>query len=590
MIKERIQQLRNSMLTNGVSAYLIPTSDYHASEYVADFFKSRVYFSGFKGSAGSLLVLKDKAYLFTDGRYFIQAEKELRGSGIELMKIGEKGVLHLDDFIFSSLDKNEVFSFDGRLISYKQYLKYQVLANKNKVIIKDLDLVSSIIENRPSLPEGELYVLEDKYTGLSSIKKIKEIRKKMKEIKVKNHLITTLDDIAYLLNLRGNDVPCNPVFLSYLLIQNNKTTLFIDNKKVKNVLSYLTNQKIEIKEYNDIESELVKIKGKVLMDSNKVNARLGSLLNKKVINQQNPSILMKAIKNKIEIKNLLLAHLKDGIAMSKFMYWLKTNVGKQELTEVDAQNKLYELRAEQTDYLGPSFDTICGYADHAALMHFKATKENTYKLKKEGLLLVDSGGQYYQGTTDITRTFVLGEVKDIEKKHFTAVLKSVLALWNATFLKGARGTSLDVLAREPIWKLLIDYKCGTGHGVGYLLNVHEAPNGFRWQIVPERNDSAILESGMVTTDEPGIYLEGQYGIRIEQELLCKELSENEFGTFMGFDCITLCPIDLDGINVEELSQEEKDLLNRYHQEVYQKVSPYLTKEEKEFLKIYTRRI
>lgn len=597
MIKENIQEIQNQLNFMGVGAYIVPTNDYHASEYVPEYFKERAFLSNFTGSQGTLVITQKDAFLFVDGRYYIQAECQIKDTGITLMKMGEPGVPTIEELIRKFVKRNKKLGFNAKYISIAQGKKYEELVKSLETSIHDVDLVKDIWKNRPPLPKEKVWILENKYAGETLTDKLKRIRKEMINKNTKHFLLTVLDDIAWTLNLRGNDIPCNPVFLSYLLINENDATLFIDQDKVDDkVREYLAKNNVNIKDYDLIYEDLKNIRNNILLDENKVNFSLYNSLKKMsnykehIINEENPTLLMKAIKNDVEVANLKLAHIKDGIALTKFMYWLKTNIGKIPMSELSVQEYLYELRKEQPNYIEPSFNTICAYKDHAAMMHYSATKESDAKLKKENMLLVDSGGQYYEGTTDVTRTFVLGPISKEEKHHFTLSLQSNLNLAAAIFLEGCKGINLDILARGPIWDELIDYKCGTGHGVSYLMNVHEGPNGFRWRIVPERNDSATLVPNMITTDEPGIYLEGKYGIRHETELLCVDKGTTEFGHFLGFECITLCPFDLDGINVDELSPKQKDILNKYHQEVYEKLSPYMNKEEREFLKEYTRAI
>ena len=417
----------------------------------------------------------------------------------------------------------------------------------------------------------------------------------MKEQGATTFILTALDDIAWLFNIRGNDIPYNPVVLSYAIVTMDKAYFFANPSVIgEEVKSEFAKNQICIQDYEKIykvvqqltESEVV------LLDENKVNYKLFCLINPqiKVINSINPTTLAKAVKNPVEIENLRKAHLKDGIAVTKFMYWLKKNALTSKITEISASDYLEELRSANESFLELSFGTISAFGPNAAMMHYSATEESNATLEPGNFLLVDSGGQYYEGTTDITRTFAIGEVSDELKKHFTLVTKSMLNLANAKFLHGCTGLNLDILARGPLWNIGIDYRCGTGHGVGYLLNVHEAPNGFRWKVVPERNDSCVLEEGMVTTDEPGVYIEGSHGIRTENELICRKDEKNEYGQFMSFETITYVPIDLDAIDPTYLNQIDKDQLNQYHAMVYEKISPYLTSEEQVWLKEYTRAI
>ena len=591
MIDVNLKIIQNINQKNNYGAYIVPTNDYHASEYVSEYFKERVFLSNFTGSQGTLVISKTNAYLFVDGRYFIQAENQIKGTSIILMKMGEPGVPTVNELLEEIVKDGEDIALNAQYISINEGKKYlQLIQNKNGSLV-DIDLVKNIWLNRPTLPKDKLWILEDKYSGENIKSKLSRIREEMNKEGADNLLITVLDDIAWTTNLRGNDIPCNPVFLSYLLIDMDKAYLYVDLDKITpEVKTYLNEAGVDIKDYSSINDDLSLLKGSTWLDPNKVNYSLSSHIFTKKIYKDNPTLLMKAIKNDVEVNNLKLAHIKDGVALTKFMYWIKKNAGKTPISEVSAQNYLYDLRSKQPNYIEPSFTTICAYKEHAAMMHYSANEESDVPISNEGMLLVDSGGQYYEGTTDVTRTFILGKISKGEKHHFTLALQSNLNLNDAIFLEGCRGINLDILARGPIWDELIDYKCGTGHGVSYLMNVHEGPNGFRWKIVPERNDSAILVKNMITTDEPGIYLENKYGIRHETELLCVEKGESEFGKFLGFECITLCPFDLDGINVDELTAKQKRLLNSYHQKVYDILSPYMDEEEKIFLKEYTKAI
>ncbi|MGM9969264.1 MAG: aminopeptidase P family protein [Anaeroplasma sp.] len=592
---ELINKFKELMTTEGYDAYIIPTSDFHGSEYISDYFKSRAYLSGFTGSAGTLLVTKDKAYLWTDGRYFIQAQKQIEKTGIELMKMGQINVPTIIEFLADYLKDGSTLGFDGRLLSanFVNMLKSKINLNVN--IIYDLDLVDKIWTNRPEMPFSLIYELDTYYSGRTYQSKLVDIKKEINKENADMYIISALEDQAWLYNLRGNDVEHTPVFLSYTIITPSQTILFIDLQKIDlTIEKYLTENDIIIKPYFSIFEYIKTIKNKrIMFDCNKVNYTIYANLTEQntIINKQDPTLILKAIKNKTEIKNTKAAHIKDGIAFTKFMYYVKINYNTTiEMSEISVSNYLEKLRKENRGFIDLSFSTICAFKDHGAMMHYSATPETDYKINEPGFLLIDSGGHYLSGTTDITRTLALGKITDEMKVHFTTVLKSLINLSQAIFLKGVNGQNLDILARGPIWKLLIDYKCGTGHGVGHLLSVHEAPNGFRWQIVPERNDSAKFQPGMITTNEPGIYLENKYGIRIENEMLCIEKGTSEFGEFLGFETITYAPIDLDAIKVSLLSKDEKEWLNNYHQMVFDKVSPGLTDNEKEWLKNYTRKI
>ncbi len=596
MLRGNLEKLRNCMKEYGIDAYIIPSSDSHQSEYVGEYFKSRAYISGFTGSAGTLVVTMEEAGLWTDGRYFIQAENQLKNTGIKLFKMGEEGVPTTKEYLCDKMANNSTLGFDGRLISANEGKALQeALKDKNINIKYEYDLVDKVWEDRPLLSTEKAFLLDEKYAGETFSSKLIRLRNEMKIKSATTHIITTLDDIAWLFNIRGRDVKYTPVVLSYSLITVDKVYLFIDDNKLNDeIINELNKENVIIKPYNDIY-EFVKTideKENVLLDDEKVNYSIYNNLPNEVkkINGLNPTMNFKAVKNSIELENIRNSHLKDGIAFTKFMYWLKNSVGKLEISEISAAEKLESLRREQDGFIEPSFATIAGYKEHAAMMHYSATPETDYKLEPSDLFLIDSGGQYFDGTTDITRTIALGEISDELKKHFTAVVRGMINLSMAKFLYGVKGYNLDILARRPMWNLGIDYKCGTGHGVGFLGTIHESPNGFRWRIVPQRLETATLEEGMVTTNEPGIYIEGSHGIRIENELITKKAEKNEYGQFMEFEVVTFAPIDIDAIDVNELNIEERDYLNNYHKLVYDKVSPFLTKEECDWLKEYTREI
>ncbi len=591
---ELIEIFIQKMISENIDAYIIPTSDYHMSEYIADHFKIRQFLTGFTGSAGTLVITKEKGYLWTDGRYFIQAENQIKNKPIELMKIGTENTPTVNEFLINYFQKEEnvTLGFNFKLSTTKDILELkEAIPN---VLFKEANLINLIWKDRPELPYSLIYKLSKFYSGVSYDKKIIDVRDELKASNCDVLLLTQLEDQAWLYNLRANDVLHTPVFLAYTIITESSTILFVDNKKVDLIVStYLSENNIELKEYDEIYSYLYTIKNKkILMDFNKVNYALYNKLqqgNNTFVNKINPTVRLKAIKNQTEIKNIKIAHERDGVAMVKFMYYLKNNYKKEPMTELSVSDYLEKLRKKNKGFVDLSFNTICACNQNAAMMHYSATKETSQPIN-DGILLVDSGGHYLEGTTDITRTFMMGKANDKIKTHYTMVLKAMINLAKCVFMKGCTGMNLDVLAREQVWRGCIDYKCGTGHGVGYLLSVHEAPNGFRWKSVPERLDSCVLEPGMVTTDEPGIYIEGKYGIRIENELLCVLKESNEWGTFYEFETITYCPIDLDLIKISLLTKEEKEWLNNYHQMVYDKLSPSLKDDELEFLKEYTKKI
>lgn len=625
-IQEKLCKLRSAMKAAGIHCYLIPTSDYHDSEYISSYFMVRKYFSGFTGSAGTLIVTESEAALFTDGRYFIQAAEELSGTEIKLMKMGEPGVPTIKEYIEQSLSEGENLGFDGRVVTAEQSFLYEEIAKKKKgQIIWDRDLAAEVWTDRPKLKHHPVYVLSREYSGESLAEKIAKVREKIKEAGADLHILTSLDDIAWLFNIRGNDVEYCPVVFAFAVIEGKRVLLFGDDRDEilrqgnagreeaealciretvesgkeertawsEDVRAYLKDNQVTLFPYESFYSYAAALQDKkVLLSLERVSCALRKALGESVvmIDAPNPTSLMKAVKNAVETDNLRKAHLKDGVAVTKFMYWLKTNIGKTEITEVSAAEKLEALRGEQEHFIEPSFETICAYGANGAIIHYSAKPETCATLQPKGLFMVDSGGHYLEGSTDITRTFVLGDITDEMKRHFTLVLRAMLSLKSTRFLYGCRGINLDIKAREVLWEEGLDYKHGTGHGVGYLLNVHEGPNSFRWKNIGLQLDSAVLEEGMVTTDEPGIYIEGSHGIRIENELLCRKGEKNEFGQFMYFEDLTYVPIDLEGIEPSLMEEKDKRLLNEYHSRVYDKLVPYFEGKELEWLKKVTREI
>ncbi|WP_336164251.1 aminopeptidase P family protein [Fusobacterium polymorphum] len=582
-INKRIEEARKVMKKYKVDAYIVTSSDYHQSEYIDDYFKGREYLSGFTGSAGVLVIFKDEACLWTDGRYHIQAEKQLKGSEVKLFKQGNLGVPTYKEYIISKLAENSKIGIDAKILLSSDVNE---ILSKKKYKIVDFDLLAEIWDKRKKLPDGKIFILEDKYTGKTYKEKVKEIRVALKEKGADYNIISSLDDIAWIYNFRGDDVQHNPVALSFTVISEKKASLYIDKNKLnEEAKKYFKDNKVEVKGYFEFFEDIKKLKGNILVDFNKISYAIYEAITKnKLINSMNPSTYLKAHKNEIEIANTKDIHIQDGVAIVKFMYWLKNNYKKENITEFSAEEKINSLREKIEGYIDLSFSTISAFGKNAAMMHYSAPEKNSTKIE-DGVYLLDSGGTYLKGTTDITRTFFLGKVGKQEKIDNTLVLKGMLALSRAKFLFGATGTNLDILARQFLWNVGIDYKCGTGHGVGHILNVHEGPHGIRFQYNPQR-----LEIGMIVTNEPGAYIEGSHGIRIENELLVKEACETEHGKFLEFETITYAPIDLDGIVKTLLTKEEKQQLNEYHSEVYKKLSPYLNKKEKEFLKEYTKSI
>jgi len=594
-IKQKLNALRILMKEKKIDAYLVPTDDFHGSEYVGDYFKCRKYITGFTGSAGTAIITQDMAGLWTDGRYFIQAADQLRDTTIELFKSGEPGVPTVHQFLNDKLQEGMCLGFDGRTVSAREAEELQELLQEKHITFSvNDDLIGEIWEDRPVLSCEPVMELDNRWTGKSRADKIAEIREQMKAKEADTFILTSLDDIAWLLNIRGNDIHCCPVVLSYLVMMENELRLYANAAAFsEEIRSNLEADGVKIYPYDDVYSYVQTISSdkKVLLSRANVNSRLVSNIPSEVtiLDEPNLTLLPKAVKNKTEMENERIAHIKDGIAVTKFIYWLKKNVTRTTITELSAAEKLYQFRSEQEHFLGDSFDPIIAYGTHAAIVHYSATEATDIPLEARGMVLADTGGHYLEGTTDITRTIVLGPVTAKEKKFFTAVLRGNLNLAAAKFKYGCTGLNLDYLARGPLWELGEDYNHGTGHGVGYLLNVHEGPNSFRWKNLPG-NPAPVLEEGMITSDEPGYYLENEFGIRHENLVLCKKAEKTSFGQFMCFEPLTMVPFDLEGINPEEMTERERKLLNDYHQKVYTTISPYLDEEEKEWLKQATREI
>ena len=582
-VTEKIAAFRARMKDENFAAVIVPTADSHASEYIADYFKTRQWLSGFTGSAGTLVIGEKEAALFVDGRYFIQAERQIAGSGITLMRMGTAGTPKLEEYLAALLHENDALGVD-----------FGVVSEKFAENMRDTgDWFGDLWKDRPPMPQEKAFILDEQYAGQSVQSKVSAIRKAMAERGAQLHVLNVLDDIAWVLNVRGGDVLNTPVVMSYLVIGQKHVNWFVDEAKVDDAMrKTLADEGVNVRGYDEIIPALKGLEPdvKVLADASKLTAALMNALEKaEIIRAENPSTMMKAVKNDVELANLRRAHVKDGVAVTRLMYWLKQNVGKIPMTEISVSDKLLALRQEQEHFISPSFNTICAYRANAAMMHYSATPESDAKLEPRDLLLIDSGGQYLEGTTDITRTFALGPVTD--EKHFTAVLCSMLNLANAKFLQGMTGIGLDILARGPIWDMGIDYRCGTGHGVSYLMSVHEGPNSFRWHKSPTRAEDTVQEPGMVTTDEPGVYIEGSHGIRTENELVCRKLEENEYGQFLGFETITCAPIDLDAVIPEQMSPRQRGWLNDYHAFVRETLLPLMhDDDERAWLRHATRAI
>jgi Xaa-Pro aminopeptidase len=597
----KIGQLRDRMKELGIDAYLVPTADFHESEYVGEFFKCRHFLTGFNGTAGTAVITMDKAGLWTDGRYFVQAEEQLSGSEIKLYRMGEPEFPTLDEFLEEELPVDGCLGFDGRVVNSELgYGLQNLLQEKNVTINCSKDLVGEIWTSRPAMSCEPIWSLDVKYAGKSTVEKLSDLRDAMKKNKAQIHLMTALDEIAWLFNLRGNDIVNNPVFLSYALITQDEAYLYVqkeaikeDTKMEKEVCAALAEAKVQVKEYAEFLQDVAALKNeKILLERKKASFAVCESIDAscRIIDEMNPCATMKAVKNATEIENMRKAHLKDGIAVTKFMYWLKHTIGTCDMTEMTAAHKIEELRAEQGNYIEPSFVTIAAYKENAAMCHYHPSDEVCKKLKPEGLLLVDSGGQYLEGTTDITRTYALGPLTEKEKEYYTIVAAAMLKVSTMKFLHGCRGINLDYTIREAFWKRGLDFAHGTGHGVGYLSNVHERPNGLRWKVVPERQDSAVIEPGMICSDEPGLYFAGDFGTRTENLILCVEDEKNEYGQFLKFEFLTKAPIDLEALDTRFMDDADIERLNTYHKDVYETISPYMNDEEKEWLKHVTREI
>lgn len=593
-VSERIAKLRALMAEKGIDAYVVPTADFHQSEYVGEHFKARKYITGFSGSYGTAVICQDDAGLWTDGRYFFQATNELEGSGVRLMKMFVGDTPSVTEYLADKIPEGGKVGFDGRVLSMDEGKEYEdALSPKNISIDYEEDLIDQIWEDRPPLSDKPAFFLDEKYSGESSAHKLERVRKIMKDNGATIHIIASLDDTGWLLNVRGDDIDFFPLLLSYSIVRMDSVDLYVDETKLNDrILEEFKKVNVTLHPYNDIYEDIKKLDASetALIDPMKMNYALYKNIPCKIAEAANPTILMKAMKNDVELENIKEAHIKDGIAITKFMYWIKTRYDKEDITELSSADKLTSLRAAQEGYIRDSFEPLCAFADHAAMMHYSPSKETDVVLKEGAMFLNDTGGGYYEGSTDITRTFILGSIDQDMKKYFTAVVRAMMNLSRANFLYGCHGYNLDVLVRQPIWDLNIDFQCGSGHGVGYLGNVHEPPTGFRWYVVPSKNEHHQLEEGMVITDEPGIYEDGKFGIRIENEFIVRKGELNKYGQFMHFETITFAPIDLDGIDPEEMTKSEREWLNNYHKDVYEKIGPHLTDEEREWLKEYTRAI
>ena len=607
VVRDRLDALRKLMKERGMDAYMIPTADFHESEYVGEHFKCREYMTGFTGSAGTALITMDEACLWVDGRYYVQAAAQLKDSTVTMMKMGQEGVPSLGAYLEDKMPEGGCLGFDGRVVNAAEGLALEeMLRERGARISYGEDLAGMIWQERPELSAEPAWVLDERYAGKSALDKIADVREAMEKVHASVHVLTSLDDIAWLLNIRGNDILYNPVVLSYALVTMDQLYLFVnssvlegkaypylEDEKGISVREYLERTGVTVMPYDGVYDMVEGLKNeKVLLEKCRINYAVYRLIDgsNKVIDRMNPTASMKAVKNDVEIENEKRAHIKDGVAMTKFIYWLKKNMGRIPMDEISVSDYLEKLRMDQEGCIGLSFATISAYGAHGAMCHYSATPESNISLEPRGLYLIDSGGQYYEGTTDITRTIAMGPVTDEEKEHFTLVLMSMLRLGDVKFLHGCRGLSLDYAAREPLWRRGLNYEHGTGHGVSYLSSVHERPNGIRFKMVPERQDNAVMEAGMITSDEPGVYIDGSHGIRTENLVLCVEDEKNEYGQFLRFEYLTYVPVDLEVIDRGIMSDRDVELLNRYHEQVYEKISPYLDEDERVWLAEVTRAV
>lgn len=581
-IRERVALLRTFMQEKEIRAFIVPSTDPHSGEYVPEFWESRKWISGFTGSAGTAVITDETGGLWTDSRYFLQAASQLEDTGIMLFKDRLPETPSIAEWLGSVLSPGDKVGIDGwvNTTAEAENLQKQLQAYGLQLVSTE-DPFQRIWKDRPSLPLNPPFILPLSYAGKNCTEKIAEIREQIFLNHADAILLSALDEIAWTLNLRGSDVHCNPVFVSYLFITDTTTTLYILPEKITpEIKQYLNDNQIEVKPYQAIEADLHHYTGKGIQLTPGTNYALyQAASHNQIIRHESPVLYMKAIKNETEIQGFHHAMIKDGIAMVKFLFWLKSTVKNSQETELSIDRKLYNLRAEQKDFKGISFDTIAGYQAHGAIVHYEATEETNATLHPEGLLLLDSGAQYLDGTTDITRTIVLGPVTKEQKTDFTLVLKGFIELSMAEFPYGTCGTQLDVLARQFMWKFGINYGHGTGHGVGHFLNVHEGPHQFRMNHMP-----ALLLPGMTITNEPGIYKAGKHGVRTENTMLIVKSKETEFGAFYKFEPLTLCPIDKEAILPEMLSYEEKQWLNNYHSLVYDRLNASLNTDEQAWLK------
>lgn len=590
MAKKRIAGLRKLMKEAGIDYYIVPTADFHGSEYVGGYFKMRSFLSGFTGSAGTLVVSEREACLWTDGRYFTQAQAQLEGSGIVLYRMGEEGVPDIWEYLEKNAGKRQIIGFDGQVMDAefgkKLEQRYQLSYEK--------DVAAPLWQDRPPLSATAVWTLSAERCGMSVAEKLKAVREKMEEQGAAHLLISKLDDIMWLYNIRANDVDCNPVALSYTLVSKDSAVLFIQSRALTDeTAGYFAQNHITVKEYSSLGAylESCEIKGRIWYSGKDVNYFLYKCIEKRgeLIDRENPTELLKAVKTPEELESIRKYYLLDSVVLTKFLFWVKENAGREPMDELGLARRLDRMRSEIDGFLDLSFETISAYKSNAAMAHYSANGEHSAKITADGFYLVDSGGQYMGATTDVTRTIALGSITDEMRLHFTKVACAMLRLADTKFLYGCTGRNLDIIAREPLWQCGLDYKHGTGHGIGYVLNVHEGPHSLRWQYKPESRET-VLEEGMIVSDEPGMYVQGSHGIRTENIVEVVKEQKNEYGQFMGFRHLTYVPIDLDAIDIGSMEPSDIERLNAYHKAVREKLSPYFEGEELERLKNVTRAV
>ena len=585
---EKLRLLRQRMQEQGMDAYVVVTDDFHGSEYVGDYFKAREYLSGFTGSAGTLVVLPDSAALWTDGRYFLQAADQLAGSTIDLMRAGQPGVPTIGAFLAQKVPQGGIVGFDGRTVSslFARTMA-AALEGKNVRFAYEQDLAGAVWPDRPALSAQPVWELPAECAGLTREEKLRLLREKMRETGAEVLVLTALDEVAWTLNLRGDDVRCTPVFLSFLLLRQEEATLCVQEQILSGELKEkLAACGVALAPYESIYDRLRAIPAGTTVQTDSATANycvLQSLSGAKVLDRPSPVQLMKAMKTPAEQENFRAAHIKDGVAVCRFICWLQSHVGKEPITECSAAAKLESFRAQQPDYLGPSFDSIMAFGPHGAIVHYEPTAETDVPLEPRSFCLADTGGHYLQGTTDITRTIPLGPLTEEERRVYTLVLRGHLQLGAAKFLHGCTGETLDMLARAPLWEAGLDYNHGTGHGVGFVLGVHEGPERIHWDVLRQKRH-CVIEEGMIFSNEPGVYLAGKFGVRIENLVVVRAAEENEYGRFLTLEPLTLVPYDRDAIDLDLLSSRDLALLNSYHEKVFAALSPYLAGDELAWLR------